>query len=151
MGNMRQYGVIVGMHGDILDVAPVYPLMPGIKCYTDSGAKRDRDKDNLHLRGCPPPFTEFYEDLRPHGFYGAYVYANMDDPKKVPVRGFGRAVAVDDGIPISEDMLAEILEHPWPEQFELEKSPMTDRHLFTENFFGTDQFSESGVSEPDFP
>lgn len=152
VSRFSQYGIVMRCDDEFVYVAPVHVLMPNVKCYDDGGAKFDRDRDNVHLKGCPPPFTEFYEKIRMDGFSRAYVYADVDNPRPVPISGMNGAMLVDGGIKVSEPMMEEIRNHPWTGHPELERNrvPRADRGLLAEDFFDIGQPSDMPASGPDF-
>lgn len=125
----KTYGIVMSNDGTEMSVVRVRALRPYMKCYNDLGADRVRDKDRVALRDCPPPFVDVVNDTRSFCMDDrlGYVIAVVDEKgegrlrfNEEDVRRFGISV-IDDGEKVSESLMTEIREHPFPSQLELEK------------------------------
>lgn len=123
ISGLNKVGIVVNVGVDSIDVVPVYPMDKYTKCYDDVGAQRDRDTDNVRLKECPPPFSDFYREMRQNFVSDAYVKADVVNPMFMDLHFINRygVSVVDDGKTVSQKMMEEIHHHPWPEQLERER------------------------------
>lgn len=113
------YGVILAVSDVHITFAKVDEANR-VLCYDDMGASYDKHRDNVRLKDCPLPFSDVS-----HGVLGgAYVYANIDAYIKWDALQCEQhhVEVIDDGHLISESIMNEILNHPWQEQPEKEKT-----------------------------
>lgn len=147
-----QFGIIVGSNSNSIDVVEVHVMGDSIRCYDSPGADRKKDRDNVLLKDCPPPFTDAYRDAYGSGFSDLYVIADLDNPHSLDTSRFERISlsVVDGGKTVSKRMMKEIYNHPWPEQLEAEKVRGYERAGEAEEFFGLSGVEPDGLDGPGF-
>ena len=87
---------------------------------SDEGAVKELHKDNVRLRDCPPPFSVAYQSSE----NGLYCHADMNNIKYIKESEFASKdlKVIDNGAVITDSTMNEILNHPWQEQPEKEKT-----------------------------
>ena len=124
------YGVVMNVDDKNRNVLflPVYAVMEksdyGLsirrKCYDDPDAKYERDRDNVRLRSCPPPFSNFgsYLNFKRDSVSNSFVYANLEKMYRVSQE---KCVVIDDGAKISKQDMNTIYCHPWDSRNQRER------------------------------
>lgn len=120
------FAVVLSVGAKCISVVPVQVIELGDKCYDDEGAIKEKHKDNVRLKDCPPPFSQLYEQAS----NGVYCHADMDNLIHIKESEFEsiNLEIVDDGAVITEHMMEEIKNHPWQEQLQKQKV-MSNRRL----------------------
>lgn len=90
-------------------------------CYDELGAEYPRDKDNVRLQDCPPPFSDVT-----HLPGNLFAYAALDDMQKLLVFDEEKCKKyhveiVDEGKKISKRDMKNVLNHPWIDQLQKQK------------------------------
>lgn len=122
-GGRELYGIVMRACDEYLAVVQVLPKSSYDArsiCYNEPDAKYDLHRDNVKLRGCPPPFT----DLISRSDKGVFAYANMKKLHKLSKEKCEEydVKLVDDGFLLTDDMMRELRNHPWNDDLHLEKS-----------------------------
>lgn len=127
-GRFWRLGIIVNVYDNGIDIVLVKSLEFGDKCYDDDGAIYELHKDNVRLRGCPPPFQSLYRRTEV-----AYCHADMNNLVHIKSSDYEQyhVTVIDDGAMVSESMMNEIKYHPWIDHLQKEKTKF-DR-LFPES------------------
>lgn len=117
--NAIRNGIVINVSENSIDVALVHPIKLRDKCYDDEGAIKEKHKDNVRLKDCPPPFSVAYQRSE----NGLYCYADMDNLIHIKESEFEsiNLGIVDDGAVITEHMMEEIKNHPWQDQLQKQK------------------------------
>lgn len=119
------YGIVMSVGENYIDFIPVGKIGPFLKCYDDEGADEKRDKDNVRIKGCPPPFLKLCHTSE----LGIFAYANMDEMIR-----FNEDDCEKFGVKFSSDkvksyMMDELRNHPWidqPQKEKLRRRPLPD-------------------------
>lgn len=113
------YGVIIRVNPDSIDYVEAYAVDKFTKCYDDAGAIKEKHKDNVRIKHCPPPFKELSQGVSG----GVYVVADMDNLLTFTRTDIeiNHVRVIDDGIQIDDADMHEIVNHPWSRQLEKEK------------------------------
>lgn len=114
-------GVVMGSGDYGVEIVPVQGLGDHIRCYDEGGAVYERDRDNVRLVDCPPPFTFLCIASDRNG---CYAQAGFDSRLRLSegVLDICDARVLDDGAKISERDMAAILDHPWREEKQVSRS-----------------------------
>ena len=67
------YGVVVSNVNGVVGIVPVLPSDPGIKYYDEGGSKYEKHRDNVKMRGCPPPLLDACSESYKHECYALAV------------------------------------------------------------------------------
>lgn len=108
-------GVVIHSDENMFEVVPVQSLDDHVRCYDEGGAVYERDRDNVRLADCPPPFTLLCVSSDRNG---CYAQAGADSRLRFSedVLDLCDVCVLDDGAKISEGDMAAILDHPWREE-----------------------------------
>lgn len=125
----REFALVIGVTEGRITAVPVkcislwngHDYQKASVCYDELDAEYPRDKDNVRLRDCPPPFSDVT-----HLSGNLFAYAALDDMKKLLIFDEERCKkyhveVVDDGKKISERDMQKVLNHPWTDQLQKEK------------------------------
>lgn len=74
---LDMYGAVLGKKEGSISAVPVYPLMPGDRCYNDVGIVKGDVNYLVRLKDCPPPFSGACEDSP---FGQCCAYADLKHP-----------------------------------------------------------------------
>lgn len=95
------------------------------RCYDDSDAVYSRDKDNVRLTSCPPPFSVYGNRVNYKGepISNSYAVADMDRMRKLSFDDFSRygCQIIDGGVKVSARDLYEVECHPWASRNQRER------------------------------
>lgn len=112
-----RYGVVVRGTAVSVDIVPVYRLDSGIKCYDEGGANSVRDKNNVRLRDCPPPFSELCAQVDKNACY-ALAAAGACCTMYIEEMSENGLDFMRDGTRVSDRDFADILDHFWRDEKE---------------------------------
>lgn len=113
-------GVVLDNNGS-LEVVPVFAAGHGIKCYDEGGADPIKDRHNVRLKDSPPPFSLLCAVKN----CGCYAMAGPSDTIRFnddAIEHFGVSV-IDDGIKVSDRDMADIRDHIWRDERQMNKRP----------------------------
>lgn len=134
------YGLIMNDTGDDIEYISVYPIRDenGIvtHCYDDPGADPRKDRDNVRLKNCPPPFTDLSIESATGGrINNAYALADLDNIKtmrKICFENPDFIEILDNGKMVPPETMQEIRNHRRNNdqlQAEKIKRPLTTEEL----------------------
>lgn len=138
-GNGLRFGLVLESDDNGVIVVEAFPFNGFVRCHDDKGATRD-DEHNVRLKGCPPPFTRISTDSGATGRTdgAGYVVAGISDRLQISSRDFDmlHVRVIDDGAEISDELMDEVLYHPWDDGPQKEISISRDRAKSAADFFG---------------
>ena len=114
------YGIVMDVDNSCISIAPVYSIELDTKCYNDTDAVKEEHQHNVRLKDCPPPFSALYRRSE----YGVYCYANLKETQHFNQNDCTdrNVTVIDNGACITKRMMKEILDHPWQNHPEKEKT-----------------------------
>ena len=121
------YGLIIDVSNtDIRWIPVVSSFVNGreIVSYDDARAVYPKDKDNVRLASCPPPFSAIgsYFNFKHEPVSRSIALANMTNVKVTSIDVFNRNFCiVDDGAVISEVDMEKVFNHPWQSRNQRER------------------------------
>ena len=87
-----------------------------VKAYDEVGANYVRERNNVRLRSCPPPFSEIGGMVNYKGEHFSYSVAVADvaNAKNMDIDIFRRKCRiVDGGVKVSDYDMEKVFHHPW--------------------------------------
>ena len=131
------YGLIVETNDMGIKWFPVIDVPSNVRnmcSYDDSRAVYPRDKDNVRLDSCPPPFTAIgcYFNFKHERISSSMVIADLPKMRSMSFSTFGKfCQIIDDGITVSQRDMETVFNHPWQSRRQKEKliSDMSELNL----------------------
>lgn len=117
----RLYGVVIDNKNDEISIVEVRQARAGTKCYDEGGADPVRDKDNVRLRSCPPPFTDLCLLSGGHGCFAFADLSSMVRFSETEIMLLGVSVE-DDGSKITDKERRDIIDHLWRDEKQISKT-----------------------------
>lgn len=127
------YGLVVGVSDKDISFVVVLNIirrLPNgndiykVLCYDDADAVYEKHKDNVRLRGCPPPFSLLTKGKKENVYAQAGKIEHFTEEELIKYR----VDILDDGAKVSDDVIKEILCHPFPMQPQKEFTYHKDLH-----------------------
>lgn len=121
-GNPRymHYGVIVDVDEKSVGIVDVDYKDNFVRCYDEVGANYERDRNNVQLKHCPPPFTKVSRGVPGR----VYAMADMENPvilQKNQLPAYALQI-LERGTKVPNADMKKILEHPWEDQLQKQKT-----------------------------
>ena len=127
------YGLIIGNTNNNIEFIRVVPV--NFKdalnktrhrySYDEADAVYNRDKDNVRLESCPPPFSDFGTVVsRVHGdMSNSMALANMDRTYHISLDSFltNKWEILDNGAKVSDFDMSRVFYHPFPRDTQMER------------------------------
>ena len=91
-----------------------------VRCYDEVGANYERDRNNVQLKHCPPPFTKISRGVPGR----VYAMADMENPvilQKNQLPAYALQI-LERGTKVPNADMKKILEHPWEDQLQKQKT-----------------------------
>lgn len=121
-GNPRymHYGVIVDVDEKSVGIVDVDYKDNFVRCYDEVGANYERDRNNVQLKHCPPPFTKVSRGVPGR----VYAMADMENPVILQKNQLPAYVLqiLERGTKVPNADMKKILEHPWEDQLQKQKT-----------------------------
>lgn len=121
-GNPRymHYGVIVNVDEKSVGIVDVDYKDNFVRCYDEVGANYERDRNNVQLKHCPPPFTKVSRGVPGR----VYAMADMENPvilQKSHLPAYSLQI-LERGTKVPNADMKKIFEHPWEDQLQKQKT-----------------------------
>ena len=121
-GNPRymHYGVIVDVDEKSIGIVDVDYKDDLVCCYDEVGANYERDRNNVQLKHCPPPFTKISRGVPGR----VYAMADMENPvilQKSHLSAYSLQI-LERGTKVPNADMKKIFEHPWEDQLQKQKT-----------------------------
>mgnify|MGYP004516873975 CR=1 FL=1 len=121
-GNPRymHYGVIVDVDEKSVGIVDVDYKDDLVRCYDEVGANYERDRNNVQLKHCPPPFTKVSRGVPGR----VYAMADMENPvilQKSHLPAYSLQI-LERGTKVPNADMKKIFEHPWEDQLQKQKT-----------------------------
>ena len=121
-GNPRymHYGVIVDVDEKSVGIVDVDYKDNFVRCYDEVGANYERDRNNVQLKHCPPPFTKISRGVPGR----VYAMADMENPvilQKSHLSAYSLQI-LERGTKVPNADMKKIFEHPWEDQLQKQKT-----------------------------
>lgn len=119
-GNPRymHYGVIVDEKS--VGIVDVDYKDDWVRCYDEVGANYERDRNNVQLKHCPPPFTKVSRGVPGK----VYARADMENPvilQKSHLPAYSLQI-LERGTKVPNADMKKIFDHPWEDQLQKQKT-----------------------------
>ena len=91
-----------------------------VRCYDEIGANYERDRNNVQLKHCPPPFTKVSRGVPGK----VYARADMENPvilQKSHLPAYSLQI-LERGTKVPNADMKKIFDHPWEEQLQKQKT-----------------------------
>lgn len=121
-GNPRymHYGVIVDVDEKSIGIVDVDYKDDLVRCYDEVGANYERDRNNVQLKHCPPPFTKVSRGVPGR----VYAMADMENPvilQKSHLPAYSLQI-LERGTKVPNADMKKIFDHPWEDQLQKQKT-----------------------------
>ena len=121
-GNPRymHYGVIVNVDEKSVGIVDVDYKDDLVRCYDEIGANYERDRNNVQLKHCPPPFTKVSRGVPGR----VYAMADMENPvilQKSHLPAYSLQI-LERGTKVPNADMKKIFDHPWEDQLQKQKT-----------------------------
>lgn len=122
------YGLVINVTDDAVEYVSVRAVndgvQPTVKCYDDMGAVYPKDKDNVRLTSCPPPFSNVCGGVsKDCCISDAYAVADMDHVHSVSKMCFETLCdIIDNGVCISDKDMETVRHHHMENPLQKEKT-----------------------------
>lgn len=121
-GNPRymHYGVIVDVDEKSVGIVDVDYKDDLVRCYDEVGANYERDRNNVQLKHCPPPFTKVSRGVPGK----VYARADMENPvilQKSHLPAYSLQI-LERGTKVPNADMKKIFDHPWEDQLQKQKT-----------------------------
>ena len=121
-GNPRymHYGVIVDVDEKSVGIVDVDYKDNFVRCYDEVGANYERDRNNVQLKHCPPPFTKISRGVPGR----VYAMADMKNPvilQKSHLPAYSLQI-LERGTKVPNADMKKIFNHPWEDQLQKQKT-----------------------------
>lgn len=121
-GNPRymHYGVIVDVDEKSIGIVDVDYKDDLVRCYDEVGANYERDRNNVQLKHCPPPFTKVSRGVPGK----VYARADMENPvilQKSHLPAYSLQI-LERGTKVPNADMKKIFDHPWEDQLQKQKT-----------------------------
>lgn len=126
-GNPRymHYGVIVDVDEKSVGIVDVDYKDDLVRCYDEVGANYERDRNNIQLKHCPPPFTKVSRGVPGK----VYARADMENPvilQKSYLSAYSLQI-LERGTKVPNADMKKIFNHPWEDQLQKQKEIRSKR------------------------
>ena len=91
-----------------------------VRCYDEVGANYERDRNNVQLKHCPPPFTKVSRGVPGR----VYAMADMENPvilQKSHLPAYSLQI-LERGTKVPNADMKKIFDHPWEDQLQKQKT-----------------------------
>lgn len=91
-----------------------------VRCYDEVGANYERDRNNVQLKHCPPPFTKVSRGVPGK----VYARADMENPvilQKSHLPAYSLQI-LERGTKVPNADMKKIFDHPWEDQLQKQKT-----------------------------
>ena len=91
-----------------------------VRCYDEVGANYERDRNNVQLKHCPPPFTKISRGVPGR----VYAMADMENPvilQKSHLPAYSLQI-LERGTKVPNVDMKKIFDHPWEDQLQKQKT-----------------------------
>lgn len=91
-----------------------------VRCYDEIGANYERDRNNVQLKHCPPPFTKVSRGVPGK----VYARADMENPvilQKSHLPAYSLQI-LERGTKVPNADMKKIFDHPWEDQLQKQKT-----------------------------
>lgn len=119
------YGVVVSNVNGVVGIVPVLPSDPGIKYYDEGGSKYEKHRDNVKMRGCPPPLLDACSESYKHECYALAVSSKVFYKHAKDLIAAGVKEDFSD-VPILFPTYVDILDHCWRDEKQYGKKIIYD-------------------------
>lgn len=121
-GNPRymHYGVIVDVDEKSVGIVDVDYKDDLVRCYDEIGANYERDRNNVQLKHCPPPFIKVSRGVPGK----VYARADMENPvilQKSHLPAYSLQI-LERGTKVPNADMKKIFDHPWEDQLQKQKT-----------------------------
>lgn len=121
-GNPRymHYGVIVDVDEKSIGIVDVDYKDDLVRCYDEVGANYERDRNNVQLKHCSPPFTKVSRGVPGR----VYAMADMENPvilQKSHLPAYSLQI-LERGTKVPNADMKKIFDHPWEDQLQKQKT-----------------------------
>ena len=96
-----------------------------VRCYDEVGANYERDRNNVQLKHCSPPFTKVSRGVPGK----VYAMADMENPvilQKSYLSAYSLQI-LERGIKVPNADMKKIFDHPWEDQLQKQKTISSKR------------------------
>ena len=96
-----------------------------VRCYDEVEANYERDRNNVQLKHCPPPFTKVLRGVPGR----VYAMADMENPvilQKSYLSAYSLQI-LERGTKVPNADMKKIFNHPWEEQLQKQKTISSKR------------------------
>ena len=143
-GNPRymHYGVIVNVDEKSVGIVDVDYKDNFVRCYDEVGANYERDRNNVQLKHCPPPFTKVSRGVSGR----VYAMADMENPvilQKSHLPAYSLQI-LERGTKVPNADMKKIFEHPWEDQLQKQKTMRRRSGIDISSIIGNEQ-KEDGM------
>ena len=114
------HGLIIAVSNKNVEWVPVIDSegygRTSVKAYDEVGANYARERNNVRLRSCPPPFSEIGGMVNYKGEHFSYsvAVADMANAKNMDIDIFRRKCRiVDGGVKVSDHDMERVFHHLW--------------------------------------
>lgn len=114
------YGVIVDVDEKSVGIVDVDYKDNFVRCYDEVGANYERDRNNVQLKHCPPPFTKVSRGVPGR----VYAMADMENPvilQKSHLPAYSLQI-LERGRKVPNVDMKKIFDHPWEDQLQKQKT-----------------------------
>lgn len=143
-GNPRymHYGVIVDVDEKSVGIVDVDYKDDLVRCYDEVGANYERDRNNVQLKHCPPPFTKVSRGVPGR----VYAMADMENPvilQKSHLPAYSLQI-LERGTKVPNADMKKIFDHPWEDQLQKQKTMRRRSGIDVSHIIG-DEEKEDGM------
>lgn len=143
-GNPRymHYGVIVEVDEKSVGIVDVDYKDNFVRCYDEVGANYERDRNNVQLKHCPPPFTKVSRGVPGR----VYAMADMENPvilQKSHLPAYSLQI-LERGTKVPNADMKKIFDHPWEDQLQKQKTMRRRSGIDISHIIG-DEEKEDGM------
>lgn len=143
-GNPRymHYGVIVNVDEKSVGIVDVDYKDDLVRCYNEVGANYERDRNNVQLKHCPPPFTKVSRGVPGR----VYAMADMENPvilQKSHLPAYSLQI-LERGTKVPNADMKKIFDHPWEDQLQKQKTMRRRSGIDVSHIIG-DEEKEDGM------
>lgn len=143
-GNPRymHYGVIVNVDEKSVGIVDVDYKDDLVRCYDEVGANYERDRNNVQLKHCPPPFTKVSRGVPGR----VYAMADMENPvilQKSHLPAYSLQI-LERGTKVPNADMKKIFDHPWEDQLQKQKTMRRRSGIDVSHIIG-DEEKEDGM------
>lgn len=144
-GNPRymHYGVIVDVDEKSVGIVDVDYKDDLVRCYDEVGANYERDRNNVQLKHCPPPFTKVSRGVPGR----VYAMADTENPvilQKSHLPAYSLQI-LERGTKVPDSDMKKIFDHPWEDQLQQQKTMRRRSGIDISSIIDNEEKEEDGM------